>query len=102
MGIDQRARRVIRAIKVRWNRPLVARADLATLVMGYIATVTAATGLVYLLPTDTFALSPSFAFMRDHGGETLWGVAIWTLGVLALVATWLEYLVSRIEREGLS
>lgn len=90
------------ALRSRWSRPIVGRADLATLVMGYIATVTAGTGFSYLLPADTFGLSPSFRVMRELGGETFWGVAIWTVGTLALVATWLEWHAAALERAHLT
>lgn len=88
-----------RAIKRQWDRPVVARADLATLVMGYIATVTAGTGFVYLLPTEVFALSPSFATLRQWGGEGFWSIVIWSLGLLGLAATWLEWQATALERE---
>lgn len=90
------------ALRSRWSRPIVGRADLATLVMGYIATVTFGTGFSYLLPADTFGLSPSFRVMRNLGGETFWGVAIWSVGLLALVATWLEWHAAALERAGLT
>lgn len=83
------------------NRPILAGADMTTLAMGFIATVTAGTGLDYLLPGDTFRLSPSFTFMARHGGEDFWGVVIWTLGAFGLYATYLEWWRTNLERAGL-
>lgn len=102
MGTERFAGRVMRVLRAGWNRPLFARADLATLVMGYIATVTAGTGLAYLLPSNTFGLSPSFTVLRGLGGETLWGVIIWSVGLLALIATWLEWHTAALERARLT
>lgn len=80
----------------------IGRADLATLVMGYIAMVTFGTGFSYLLPTDTFALSPSFATLRALGGESLWGAILLLAGSHGFAAAWLEFMVVRIERDGSS
>lgn len=89
-------------IRERWEGPTLGDADLATLVMGYIAVVTAATGVVYLLPGDTFALSHSFDVLRRFGGEAFWGPLIWSVGLLGLVATWLEWQASSLERRRLT
>lgn len=86
----------------RWNTPFWKGLDLAIICMAYVSTLTALTGLIYLLPGSTFALSPSFAWMRTHGGETFWGWLIWSIGLLGLVATFLEYLVVDIEVAGTS
>ncbi len=84
------------------DRPVVGHADLATIVMGYVATVTFLTGLNYLLPFDTFGLSPSFAVLREWGGEVFWGAALLLSGSHGLTATWLEWKVAAIDREGTS
>jgi len=81
-----------RARKARFfTRPNFAHLDFVVISMGFIATVTLLTGFVYSLPTDSFGLSKSFIFMRDHGGEEFWAIVILIFGVLALVSTYLEY-----------
>lgn len=78
--------------KVRFfTRPDFLHLDFLVVAMGFIATVTFLTGLVYALPTDSFGLSKSFTFMRDHGGESFWGWIVSVLGTLGLVCTYLEY-----------
>lgn len=64
--------------------------DFVIVSMGFTATLTFFTGIVYLLPTDTFGLSPSFRWMKEHGGEVFWGVAVAGVGLLGLVSTYLE------------
>lgn len=65
--------------------------DFVVISMGFIATVTFLTGFVYALPVNAFALSKSFTYMRDHGGEYFWSHIVIALGILALVCTYLEY-----------
>jgi hypothetical protein len=79
-----------------FTRPDWARLDFVVVSMGCVATITILTGLAYALPTDSFGLSRSFIFMRDHGGENFWALLIMTLGVLALTCTYLEYCRERL------
>ena len=72
-------------------RPGFGSLDFTVVAMGFIATVTFLTGLAYALPTDSFGLSRSFIFMRDHGGEEFWAIVIFSLGTLGLVCTYFEY-----------
>jgi hypothetical protein len=68
-----------------------ARLDFVVIAMGFISIVTTLTGIVYALPTDTFSLSKSFIFLRDHGGEEFWAVIVLVFGTLGAVCTYLEY-----------
>jgi hypothetical protein len=85
--------------KVRFFvRPNFSTLDFLVISMGFVATVTFLTGFVYALPVNAFALSKSFIYMRDHGGQGFWSHLVLSLGILSLVCTYLEYYRVHFER----
>lgn len=90
--------RVIAAAWSKWPPQRWRHIDLLALVMGFIATVTFVTGAIYLFVPKTFDLSPSFSVLREYGGREFWGLVIWSLGLLGLVCTFLEWGKVELER----
>jgi hypothetical protein len=82
-----------------WPPRRWARFDLLSFVMGALATLTFATGLVYLNTDGLFSRTQSFAWLYNHGGPNFWGCFLTILGVVALVCTYLEWAKFELERE---
>ena len=59
--------------------------------MIFISIVTLGTGFIIWLPAVTTFTpnNPSWDWLRSHGGESLWGPVINTVGVLCMTSTWL-------------
>jgi hypothetical protein len=72
-----------------WPPRRWARFDLLSFVMGALATLTFATGLVYLNTDGLFSRTQSFAWLYNHGGPNFWGCFLTILGVVALACTYL-------------
>lgn len=70
-------------------------------VMAHIAAIVFAIGVLLALPFDSFAVSPTYAFVLRHYGETFWSCIMLVLGALGLLVSWLEGGIRRLEREGL-
>lgn len=95
------ALRLLRAMYASWPPQRWRSFDTLAMVMGFIATPTFLTGAIYIFVPKTFDLSPSFTFMREHGGSYTWGLIIWSLGLLGLVCTFLEWGKADLERKQL-
>lgn len=67
--------------------------------MAAIATLTFATGLIYLNTDGLFARNQSFDWLYRHGGPNFWGCFLVVLGMAGLICAYLEWAKAQLEQE---